>query len=510
MFSSKRAYQPPRFDELSKAVKNLKSEYKNNNPGRLVWITFLIEYHHYVELNFNINDKTLHEATIGAWIFCLENTKSLIFTSSFKDILNAHLKIDKKNPLGEKDKLYYLSKLNHFIESEANHFKFAYKEKLHQTMRFVLSMECHDEKRLLKAIPLEKSIDKKMLTLYGKYLERCAPKNKTNEERIFLAKFAVSICQLNPHNKTHQPNDFMPRSKRIKMGALIYILQSIYDTYYTRSPNNSDLYDLCDNILAKTFLRLDPLTKLHCLQTFLDYINDYTNKENLENEMNKNQPAQIYIDKELSLIRQNTTSMIQKINTDSNVSRATSYSRKAGEFIGGAPGYGLGYTLGYVVSLTDPVDVFKDTLSKATNHTVRVIFNSSGYLVSHGSDRVLRATLERLFAKIFESLGSAITAASLGIVSIVVMDFSYYTALRLWQLYRHLTHDKDPKEMQVEDIEFIQILLELPKEVYSDSKKKYLSDITDIRLSETGFLSHKSLPLKNEVEPKKNGKHNAQ
>lgn len=506
MFSSKRVYQPPHFDELSKAAKNLKSEYKNNNPSRIAWITLLIEFHQYVELHLNIHDKALHDATIGAWIFCLENTKSLILKSSFKDLLSAHLKIDTNNPIHEKDKLYYLARFNHFLEAQGDNFTFTYKEKLYQTMRLILAMECNDEKRLLQAIPLEKPMDKKMAKLHEKYLERCAPKNKTNEDRIFLAKFAVIICRLNPPKKSNKPNNFLPRSKRIKMGVLIYILQSIYDTYYARSPNNSDLYDLSDTILAKTFLKLDPLTKLHCLQTFLDYINDYKNKENIENEINKDQPSQIFIDKELSIIRQNTLYMIQKISSDSNVTLATSYSRKAGEFIGSAPGYGLGYTLGYVMSLTDPVDVFKDNISKATNHTVRVIFNSSGYLVSHGSERVMRATLERLFAKIFESLGSAIAAASLGIVSIIIFDFSYQTALRMWQLYRHLTHDKDPKEIQAEDREFIQILLDLPKEVFSDSKKEHLSDITDMKpkISELGFLSHnRPDSLIKETEPQK-------
>lgn len=531
-------YKTPNLTQLIDYAKNhVRKAYKKSNESRLELIT-LLEVVHDIVANKNSPDlkpieSDLQDVCLGAWVFCFETIaneyrllnpefkEGYIYNSGsslYKILLN-ELRIDKNHKISEKHKLDYLCKFYNFIFKDkepvfseelsaeeiiqSKKLKIQLKEQLTQMMQSVLAREAQAEKRVLTAIPCESAIDYKMMKLYTDYL---SVTKSNNQERIFLTQLAVAICKNNTPKIDPDNNgirSFLSRSERIKIGTLLYIMHSIYDSYKVRSPFNSELYTLCDKVLLGCFSNLDNSTKLNCLTAFLDYISNSQNREDLEKYINKNlrddklSNEYIYIDPKIHLMIKQINSIIDKVSPlpsgfyPSNVTIALA---GIGAIIGAAPGYGAGYAVGYGLSLMDQVSLRKEMISGLTRSVMAIFFETGTYFGYYAADLMITATLERFFGKMLEALSSFVFAASAGGLSFVVYDVSYKTARDLCSLYFNLDKNMKAFSLCQADLEFINTLLELPEKVLPNSKKEKLRNIVDLsaKVSTIGFLSRAS------------------
>lgn len=531
----------PNLEQLINLAKNhLRKEYTRNNKSRLELITFLEIVHEIIEKRSKsgtFSESELQSICLGAWVFCLEtiaNTYMLLNPkfenhnlypsgSTLYNLLLNKLGIDKDQQISEIKKLEYLGKFYHFIFKEEEiidvpdeisilhhmhlkHVSIPLKEQLIKTMQDILAKQTRTEHRVLRAIPSETAIDYKMGKLFSDYTSE----SKTeNPERIFLTQLAVAICKLNSSKFDIEQNEldsFLSRSERVKIGALIYIMQSIKDTYYLRSPSgNSFLYDLCNQALLDCYTNLDSHTKFICLTAFVNYLNDTKNRDDLEKYINMNlledkTSKAIYIDPKIHSIVKGANNMIEKLDPTAPIgpSKVTLSLAALGAIVGAAPGYGVGYTLGYGLSLLDQANRQKSLFSQFTRSAMTVFFDSGSYFGYYAADLMITATMERFFGKIFEALGSLAFAAGTGALSFVVYDLSYKTARHLCHLYLNLSKNMDSTKLSQNDLEVINVLLELPESVFSQNKKerlKHVIDLSDKPLSIV-LLSGNKLELK--------------
>lgn len=538
-------YKAPSLLELIKRSKKIRSEYKGKTSSRLELIFLLELIHEIIEQRY-LKDKLYSEsdlqaACMGCWIFCLESIAQhykilnpefgigSLFNSGSKlyQVMLTQLNIDKHHQISDQIKLEDLNKLYKLIYKEENtisteepsiiellrskRVKILLKESLIQIMQDVLSRENHSEKRVLKAIPCEKAMDQKIMQLYLEYKRQA---KKQNQSRLFLINLAMAICNNNLSEEDPKKiiDCFIPLTQRIKIGCILYIMESIAESYkfpMIHSPKaNSVLYKLCDEVLVNCYKYLNDATKLSCLSAFASYINDFNHKKILEEDMNKkffeNNNRCIYIDPEIHVITNNLNRMM-KILKPSSPSNVTLAMTGLGALIGAAPGYGAGYGVGYGISLTDQSDLYKKKLSGITRYAMEVLFDEGEYFTfnRYTANILVDATLGRFYAKIFEALAALVCAAGFGTISFIIYDLTYETACDLCKLYLHLSRNINPALLSQTDLKFVNTLLDLPEDVFSARKKEKLRNITNMsKTSVLGFLSaHASEVEKFEIIP---------
>lgn len=522
-------YDPPQLiDLIDKAKNSVRVNYKRDNPSRLMLISLLENFgktlESYLDSDLKPAIADMRDVYLGAWIYCLESIANeyRLLNPSYKggyifdsgstlyEVLSKNLCINKDHQMTEKAKLYYLCKFYHFLflsvhssELFISNVQFpGIKEELIGMMRSILVSEHEDKERILKAIPSEKSIDEGMSQLYQKYMETTKYKNP---DRVTLAKLAVAMSKQSPNSYPKDSDEVLqiiPRSARIKIGMLIYMMETISEPYKVRSARNSALYSLCEEILGNSYQYLSNDIKLVCLLALELYLSNEKNRELLEIEFNKNLISTglfarpIYIDPIVRPISINLSKIIKNLVPNDNLvqfSKVTLTAAALGAMIASAPGYGAGYAIGYGISLTDQAGARKRAMTGAAGCAMQVALGMSNcYYGYYAADIMLTAGMERMFAKIFEALAAVIGAAGVGAVSFVIYDLSFNTALELCKLCLHLNKTIQSDCIKESDLLFIKTLLELPREVFSDMDKDKLRKITDMTVSTSNFglLSH--------------------
>lgn len=521
-------YHPPQLTDLiDKAKTKIRTNYKRQNPARLTLISLLENLANnldkiVIDTDNHPNLAEIKDIYLGAWIYCIESISNeyKILHPSYKggyifdsgstlyNILLSHLGIDKNHQMTEKNKLFYLCKFYHFLflstypsemfipHAELPHIR----DQLIIIMRSILMGEHEEQERLLKAIPSEQCIDQGMNELYQKYVD--TSKNQ-NPKRMILANLASAMSKhtMDAHaTKDGESSHIIPRSARIKIGMLIYIMETIKHTYPLRSPENSMLYRLCANIIGHSYTHLGNEVKLACLLALDLYLNNEKNRDFLEIEFNKHVSHPVYMDSIVRTISINLNKMIKDLVPNDNIipcSKVTLTASAIGAMIAAAPGYGAGYTIGYGVSLTDHIGQRKRVISSSTGYALQIALGmSSCYYGYYAADIFMTAGVERLFAKIFETLAIIIGATGAGAISFVIYDLSFTTALALCKLCLHLNNTIPSDCIKESDLLFIKTLLELPPEVFSNMKKDTLRKITGLPVSTScfGLLSHSSQP----------------
>lgn len=534
-------HDPPELNDLlDKAKNNIRANYKRDNPSRLMLISLLENLGKNIEIllssDFKAASADMRDVYLGAWIYGIETIANeyrvlnpsyqggYIFNSgsTLYEVLSKNLGIDQNHQVTEKAKLYYLCKFYHFLflsvySSEpyiSNDQLPQIKEELLKMMRLILVREQEDKERVLRAIPSEKSIDEGMSQLYQKYME--TPKYK-NPDRVMLARLAVAMTKksLNPSTKdSGEVFQIVPRSARIKIGMLIYIMETIYNPRllpsYVRSPGR--LYDFCEEILGNSYPYLSKDVKLACLLALELYLNNEKNREVLETEFNNNLKSAglfarpVYLDPIVRPLSVNLGKIIKKYQPSDSVipfSKVTLTSAALGAMIASAPGYGVGYAIGYGISLTDQAGARKRAMTGVVGYALQVAMGmSSCYYGYYAVDIMITAGMERMFAKIFEALAAIVGAVGAGAVSFVIYDMSLNTALDLCKLCLHLNKTIQSDCIKESDLLFIKTLLELPREVFSDMDKEKLRKITDMTVSTSSFglLSHSANLVVPEVD----------
>lgn len=467
-------------------------------------LTILIEFIA-AQKKSNHNDSELLASLIGAHIFCLEmiNQEYYLHSPELKkgyiydsgsplySFITKGLNISAENPLMPRDKLIFLTKFHQFITRHSAELEtlqptpIVIKElqlKIEKLLENCLSILTTHIANIVNAVPTEKSISAHMEKLPDNYKERKEKAkstswfsffNEENPKRIVLAQLAQLISTIKCEDESLLSDDEMTRSQRIKLGMLLFITKSLSNECWFFSPK-SDLYDESKNILNSTIKdNLSPQQTLACLSAFRNLISAPEERSKLEQaarEYFKEKNLLKNIDIELNKICEEVSKMEKAIDLGNSNWPATKMLGSAGVLLGAAPGYGLGTALGYTVGETENTQLAKSAVGSAVTSVGKAFFlsNSIGYFSFYMGDFLIKSTLTRAFAKLFELAGMAMVGGA-GVLIGVTIDLSY---LGLRAACNHFLNycKENPTLMRNADQELINCLLDLPSHLFSEEK----------------------------------------
>jgi len=493
------------LQELVERLKKVRNRYTNNNPDRIQLINILDAVLSSLEiLDKKPNDDELRGIVFAAGLFCLESIDEEYKRlsperSSLRTILFEELGCKEAGKPDYFDTLECLGKFFSYFFKNKNLFKAQFEEKkldidqvetqVKNNIQAVFNHVSANAKNMLKVIPSEKFIDQKLATLPDDYETREKNKNKTsNPERLYLAQLGKALSEVIPVNYNDEDkNHFLSRSQRAKMGALLAFLRPIKKSYW-RSPRNSELYDLgCLLLNVDDIDDIDPKTQLACLATYRTLINDRKIVGKLENSMRtqKNPTITDYLDPKLCQNIINVDQMIKELSTVNNftfnVSPMTIGLAVTCGVLSSLPGFGVGKAIGEAASMTGVVIDHKLQVSNYTGSAMVLMMGDAGkYLAYYGADKVVNATLEHAFAKVFETLTMLAGVAAGGTVGIVLFDLSYPTLACLVKLCLNLSKTVNSALAKNFDPRIVECLIHLPPDVFSDEDKEKLVSIAAI------------------------------
>lgn len=496
-------YHPP-ADFVSR-LKNIEAQYTHQNPDRLFLISSLkaiLKYADEAELEEDLNEQLFIELLVGITIFCIiyiEKDLGYIHRhSQLKDLLTTALDINKDNILDNHEKLIYLKSFAKFIETNLDNYElmaFFHEQNLSyenfnlevgKTLTLYLELITKELKAITQSIPLEQVIDKKIACLAIDYQQKKRFfRAKENSQRVFLIQLAEAISVLQPANNLIGSSEVSP-SEIIKIGALIYFMESINSEYYFSSPTRSRLYECCQEILKKKDLSdFNDETKIICLLAFKNFIANQDNLVKLE-QFGKTQ----FTDKNLLMARSQTFYQISSA-LDKKLQAllaSTNISFWGGTIIGGltglalAPaGYGAGAFIGHVFGQSNVTIPAKLILSTGLNQLGIAYFGETGgFLGFMAADKIVQSVLKRAFAKVFESIALIGGFATGAVVGFVVFDLSVAGLKSLCKWYVKEAHKlDDPFKLQRTDPKFIEFLLSLPDKEFSLENKNAINALMD-------------------------------
>lgn len=470
--------------------------------------------------------KIPHHLLLGAWAACLEDIQSdypltspdvltlfgwKIKGSGLFNKFKTELHISDNNVFDDKTRLIVINKLyndlfNHngednVFDNEEIQAIFAkynidlklVERELKMTMRILLKRISKDVNNLLHAIPTDEVFENKINFIDVSYYE--AKKSKKsglfasyhaeNEEREFACQFLTALSHLIPtlvaEEKTTLPDE-ISRPKRTRMGALLYVMYTINDEYYIRSPLNSKLYEICTNFLnVADHEKIDFKTRKACFEAFKSLLSDKDLPGALEQYGRENYGDDSrlkHIDGRLHDIAEKLEEFL-KIPPASNWPMTSLFSYLFGQIFK-IPGYGLGVVIGDVANETENMIKPKVFASQAINNAGRVVLGTAGGAMGFlAADFICRSTLERLFAKVLEQAGFIFGSTVGGTIGFV-LDLSYKGLKSLCAyLLDNLDTISDPTVLKNVNRDFLECLLTLPAEVFSFEDQEHLKELVD-------------------------------
>jgi len=283
-------------------------------------------------------------------------------------------------------------------------------------------------------------------------------------------------------DKTEAPFNF---ALKIKLGALIYAMQSIEDAYensltnhfpinYVIKPENSDLYKLGREILKVEKLSDYPEeVRMSCLAAFKIYMNNAETLQAIAKEGTVSfQPSLL---KDLQLknekLQQALVSMLAPYLEKNKISwnMLFAFAILGGYFIGGPLAYGMGEMFGTQMGELNQALDAKVWLSKNIITPIGAMhnFDQIGFLMS---DQAVKDILGRFVAKLLEPVGMLVAGVALGGTVGLSLDLAYKG---LSEAIKYLSINKDKRfSINELDLAFAKSLIATPKEVFSESKNK--------------------------------------
>jgi hypothetical protein len=475
------------------------------------------------EGTLDFNDPSLAQAIVGAWIACFKSIyKTYRFpylwspeNSDLFRLLKEALRLSKKNreiiledgttvmnELSEKKALEYILMFYHLLFSENAtvkrslqplYLKLRAKQvdliKLRQLLISTIQKSFdnleHDVEKIMKAIPKDETIHRKVSDLHNHYTVQKEKQRETSywyrywpqdQSRYFTAQMGEAITHALPPDDRGEE---LSLNQHIRMGALLYIMESV---------QSGELYDLCAKALQleKTKLKhFDSHTKLECLLAFKEYVNLSSNLNVLENYgkyhfKENNQLKSIHV--KISTLRDDLEKMIHAAlqNERDNLQKqswpATYYLGTTGEILLSAPFFGLGCLAGMTASSMNMMVRPMIFLGNAFNVVGTNVFGLSHSILGLMVAKVVtEQTLMRAFGKTFEAVGKKLGYLTLGLLVGTPLDLVHkavnnYCRYNLY-LYEHYY---DPVLMKNVDVDFLRCLRNLPSEIFAEDKKALL------------------------------------
>ncbi len=435
-------------------------------------------------------DKETLSQVVGANIYFYEligpEIKGYFYNSSsaLYSFIGTGLNLSAKNTLSERDKLIALNKFYKFITDNSVQLAPLLKsitidelqKKIKKVLSGLLDAIPYEISKIARAIPTEQSIKQHMKKLPEEYKKIKTAQNNSwlgllfsyiNKNHVLLTQLALLVGSIECDDDKQLSPDTMTRSQRITLGLLLYMTATIEATYWVRSAYNSTLYTMCKEILNS---ELDAAQALACLSAFRSFINSHEERGKLEiaaRDYFQKDNLLVNIDAELVPICNKLLEMEAALEKNANTTNwpATKAMSAAGVILGSA-GYGLGSALGYAISETEVTNAAKTSVGVAATSMATAIFQSTsaGYFAFAVGDFIIKCTLTRAFAKIFEFVAIAMGGLAGGAIGFT-FDLSY-KGLR--EISKRLLNycDEHPEQMRNVDREFVQCLLELPHDLF--------------------------------------------
>lgn len=518
-------YVPPNIEEMSAAIEVVKKEYTRKQRAQIVTALELTQkVLSNASQEKDADQKLLGDASVGLWMMLREHIECPdrwwdryhFFQPEFKEgylfntgsrlysSLSNALQHDKElNPIDPRAKLIHIEKFyNYFFGSsienaseisqwrqdlEKNGIKAdelkAITEKL---MRNILNdMPC-ELMNLLNAIPTDQAIHQKMETLHDTYIDKKTQSQHShfkiqNKDRKFSAQMAQALTQKLP---TDDKDDDLSRAQRIRMGALICIMQSIKKGYWIRSANHSELYKLCSDALNNELKNFPELTEQACLLAFRNYIMSNENLDDIERYGKKHfsKDNQLrFIDVKINkLVRELDEIIEQTSHKLNNKSKwpATNYLGKFGAMVLAAPFFGIGSLLGLTASESNVMVNPKVQSGNALNQLGNAALGlSHNYLGLMAASYIIQSTLIRAFGKACEAGGIMLGYGLFGTAGFAIdLSCKGFKRFCLYHIYLYENY-YDPILMKNVDIDFLRTLVNLPDVVLDQQKQQKLNKL---------------------------------
>lgn len=513
---------PTALAEIREKANQLRLKYTHSNPERLKWVGTINQTLLFLEqldpsAKEAITEKELVQVGFGAFLSALaiiEKEYHLLNPKLNKKFglqsgsLMYHILVDELgfNELKDADEDYFIcaEKFYNFLFNNVYSLKEMIEEHFKKTglvwsdlkknclyaLRLIMGhMKLHIT-HFMHALPEEKKIDQRLSEIRQKYQSE---KDKTQGYVSFFKSksanrsFQVQLLDLIPavlaDQKSEDPAHFqvLSRSMRVKIGALLIVIQSINQESHLPF-SKQYLRDLCLEALNIHKLQdIDVDTQLGCLTALSNFLKDnnqLSRMEQLALEKYKKENALQPIDPKIAIIHAELDRMIANVLQMNHITNwpATHTLSHLMEILCSAPGYGLGWVAGYMASDSTQAIKPKVQISKGINYasTAFLGLSRSNWMGYFAANIIGEQILTRAFAKLFECFGKLIGRTTGGAVGLV-FDLSYKGLRQLCHAYLHIA--KQFPEVPEKNIEFIESLLRLPEELFSDHNKKLMADL---------------------------------
>lgn len=512
-------YTPPSLEELVAGIKQIREEYKTNNPIRSQLLNLIDLTHDFimqVQTSTDLPASDKLTICLGAWEFCRQKIPSPDFGESYfyrgsqlRKKFTEQLKISKANNMDDRLRLIYFSKffkylindktplvhnnhalLNELIEQKKLNINDIRKQLVDVITPFLKNFLSYMDS-IERAIPTEAAMDHKLALLPHQYRDSLNDKkqnasmfthffnwiNPRNPNREFYAQLAKAISEIVKEEKQAIVGK-INESERIKIGALLYILQSIYDEYYFfRSPANNNilfgysrLFHLCCEILhIKNINDYDHETILECMRNFEDFLKDKKSLSEIERYGNEHFPEDNLLNpihaKAHNICSQITIMLQQKSNASKTNWPSVVFFAELFSIIGSAPGWALGWVSGSAISNMNETTNIKLMLAEAFNYIGKLALGSAGqYFGFWTANQSVEITFAYALASLLKQGGKGLGYLIGGAIGLIP-DLTYKAFHEFFQAAYQLKLLKDV------DIELVECFFDLPPEMFIDDKK---------------------------------------
>jgi len=455
----------------------------------------------------HMNSEDLKKSMAGLYIYEFETKADATFLKP--------LGVNPNNPLSEQTKWVYLCELYNFLQknkiffikrlNEADFGTFMQKVKQLRDKIFIDRLYVVVE-QLKKLTPVENAIHKNMVTLQQDYL---AKTTKDNLVHKVCAAFGTAVSHITPVDLVvvvvgNDIKNCLSYEQQTAMGAVMLIVQTLYDEYQLLSPlgslisNGSELYKLCCKILNISgeigLEEIDPYTRRGCLSAAKAMLADPKTRKALELEIIKLMPnlsaelKKLGIDTDIgSYLTAQIETLHQKIaviipNTSTSTSILSKIAKVCG-ILGGALaavfGGSIGSTGAQLLNTINPFEPTKYVIGKGLGEWLTVMINplaglSGYYLGNVVVDKALELSLASACAAFLGLMGAGTSYGVVLTIPVVTKEL----VNKLWELNAQMAEQLGVTLAKDVDPDFIKCLLAQSEAKLPAADRKKIKEIT--------------------------------
>jgi hypothetical protein len=491
-------YCPPTGEALDNFISKLHLSYKGSNADRLTAIKFV------QGVNAAIPADNLH-AKLGLLIFSLRKisdqhsylnpNKSYQFYlfnlgSTLYSSLQSGLMISDKNKPSPANELVYLTAFYQFLQQSTLALP-GYKNtaacitELKTDIKKLVDQSATDITHLLQKRPAASIFLKNFAQAPDKYHSKGQTGRDSNIEFLKILEqeclaHNLDNAQVSIQNSTHDIEK-RPIGYAVRFAAMLYIMQQIEDEYVVRSPENSWLYQICQQATnlnrSSDVSRIETLAYYAELSSFIPKINPAQRSEYCWEDKGFLEGKKFFakMQKNLSVV---TSHII-----DEKIANANGHphlTRLSG-FIENATLFGVSVFTGNIVNGVSNHQVGQSLIRGGASLLISGLVSPAGWVASPlimvAGEKLLPLAINRVAGKVLHQIGSVVGHTA-GQAVYVTFSIPVDALSALSQL---LTKESKITGIKAyNDADWINSLLVLPDDIFPAKKKAIIKTIEDL------------------------------